>query len=239
MKKLCLILAACFAVGMAHGAAVSWGTNESTGIIGAGGLALQQGNWVQIGFFQTIADTTVTSLATTQAGTALLAADFLTFSSGQVPASPFAGGLFVGSASNANPAFATQQIYFWAMKSTDNSSLTAAEGSVFQQAIAYLPKNTIPVIGDAWKFPDANGAAIVIDLEALMTAGTSTTGRQVLAGTFIPGANNSDLVTNGSFPSSNNALQLQSVSSVPEPSTLTFGALAALAAAGSRRRRRQ
>ena len=234
MKKLHFILVGVFTAGIAHCATVSWGTNASTGIIttvATGSVALQVGNWIQIGYFATLSNAQITTDASTRAGTALLAADFVTFSSGQVNATQGAGGLFLGN--QTNTGFANQQIYLWALQSQVNTSLSTAEASVLQQAIAYVPRLTTPTIGAAWNFPSDPGTPITIDAEAL-----TTVGKQILAGTFIPNANNASLAAAG-FGASNNALQLATVTSVPEPSTLTFGALAALAAAGARRRRRE
>jgi MYXO-CTERM domain-containing protein len=142
---------------------------------------------------------------------------------------PGPGGVFVGNASNTG--FANQQIVLWALQSSNNSSLAAAEGSVLQQAIAYVPKDTTPIFLDAWNFPGDPGIPIAIDARALLTSGS-----QVLAGTFIPNANNASLASNG-FGVSNNALQLATV--VPEAATITFVAMAGLAAAGGWRRRRR
>lgn len=213
----------------ANAATVSWGTNGTTGIINQASTALPIGNWIQIGYFATLSDAQITLNAATLTGansTATLKADFVSFSSGQVNLTQGAGGLFLGDQTNAG--FANQQIFLWAMQSTNNSTLSDAIDSVVQQSIVYVPKATTPTVGAAWQFPGDPGTPITIDLDALTTVGS-----KILYGTFTAGANNPSLASAG-FTSSNNALQL---APVPEPSTIVLGAVAALMAAGRRKRR--
>lgn len=243
IKRLLFVLVAFCVPAMAHGSTVNWGTNDNTGMITAGPVAsaaaLGQNNWVTIGYFANLSDSLIQIDALTSAGTLLLKQDFVPYASAQVPATPLAGGINLHASNNLG--FSDRQIYWWAMQSSDTSSLAAAQGSVQQQAIAYLPKAITPTgtgVGVAWSFPsEPVGLPITIDLKALTTSGDV-----VLAGAFITGANNSNLQANSFGPASpaapaNNALQLATV--VPEPSTLTFSGLAALAAAGMRRRQRK
>ena len=217
----------------ADGATVSWGTNGSTGVINQSNVALPIGNWIQIGYFATLSDAQITIDAATVSGinsTATLKADFVPFSSGQVNSTQGVGGLFLGN--QTNTGFANQQIYLWALQSSNNASLSTAVDTVLQQAIVYVPKALVPSVGAAWQFPGDPGTPITIDLDALTTAGSKE-----LFGTFTAGANNASLQAAG-FGSSNNALQLASVAPVPEPSTLALGAVAAAALAGLRHRKR-
>ena len=247
MKKILFILAGVFTAGISHGATVNWNAFIDTGVIAQGAPAasapaLALNNWVQIGYFKTLSDAQVTIDAATLSGpnsTATLATDFFTFGSLQITPSganvPNSGQGAAGpggwqQATNnflysANPTFVTgHQLYFWAMNSTSTGSLGAAEASVTQQAIFTLP---------TWTFPASDVSSVSYDITSLSSAS-----RQMLYGTYIPSVNNTNLTAAG-FPSLNNAVQLGTVSPVPEPSSLTFGALAALVAAGSRRRKRQ
>jgi MYXO-CTERM domain-containing protein len=110
------------------------------------------------------------------------------------------------------------------LKSTNNSSLANALSSTTATAIAYVPFASL----SAWQFPATDvSPASTISVSDLINASS-----QFLAGTYP--SNVSSL--NATFGSTNHALQLAVV--VPEPSTITLGALAVLAAAGLRRRKR-
>ncbi len=255
MKKFLPIalLAGLFAAGVSRGATVNWAAFNNTGIITAGtpssAAALQTGNWVQIGYFdsslgatQAAIDAAVSANAGTVSGTATLAAAFHTFGSLQINTGLQAGnndGGFTASSSlsiTSNPGFASQQIYVWALKATNNTSLTTAEATVTQQAIAYVPASISTPNGatDAWRFPSSDiSPNPSIELTSLTTSGT-----QILAGSFFPNANNTSLAAAG-FPSSNAALQLSNVvAPVPEPTTFAVGILLTAAAIGIRRRSR-
>jgi MYXO-CTERM domain-containing protein len=237
MKKFSFILVAMLTAMGAHGATVNWSATIDTGLIGSGAAALAAGNFIRIGYFGTLTDAQVTSNALTLAGISVDNADFHEFANSTVGTGfgGLAGGFNVATSKlyASIPGFDTStqhQIYFWALKATDNSSLATALATTTQTAIGYVPSANLAT----WKFPSAGPPdtnVTNIDLTDLSNAN-----RQILAGTYVAGTSAS-LTPN--FGSPNHALQLADVSSVPEPSTLTFGALAALVAAGSRRRRRE
>ncbi len=246
MKKSLIALVGIFTSTVAFSATVNWNAFIDTGVINTGAsasaAALALGNWVQIGYFQTLSNAQVSADAGTLSGpnsTATLASDFFTFASLKISPSganlPNSGSGAAGPGGwqqtsnsflySANPTFTPgHQIYVWALNATNNTSLTTAEASVTQQAIFSLP---------SWTFPANDLSSVSIDITSLSSAS-----RQMLAGTYIAAANNTSLNTAG-FGPSNNAVQLATVSAVPEPSTFTFGALAALAAVASRRRTRK
>ncbi len=208
---------------ISNAASVAWNAFNDTGVINTGTVstaaALPIGSWVQIGYFKTLSDATVTADAATVAGTAALAADFYTFGSLQISANgtstPNSGlgaagpGGWQQLTNNfsyaSNPTFiAGHQAYFWVMNSTNNSSLSAAEASVTQQAIFTLP---------SWTFP----ASDISGQKNFDISDLSSASRNMLFGSYISGANNTNLTAAG-FASTNNAVQLATVTAAPEPS---------------------
>lgn len=245
MRILTFILALAIASGVGRAATVNWNAFQDTGVILPGtpssAPALGLTNWVQIGYFKTLTDSQVTSLAATQSGTLTLAGDFFTF--GKLQISTFSGSNPQNSeqgAANAggwqqstvflyssNPTFsAGHKAYIWMMSATDNSSLSNAQASVTSQAIFAL---------STWLFPANDLNSVNIELKDLSTASVPDLTAASLFGTYIASTGNTNLSTAGVL-SPQNAVQLQTV---PEPSTITFGALAVLMAAGSRRRQRE
>lgn len=234
MKKLTLTFCAAFSAIAAHGATVNWGdTGQQTGFADSSTAALAVGNWIRIGYFP-ISDALISAGLSTPS---TLNTSFQEFGSIQIGTGTggFAG-TFQGTAVLnyvANPSFtgANQQIYIWALKATDNTSVSTALSTVTEQAIFYAPKATFT----NWIFPATDGAtAPTVDIGDPKASGT------YLAGSYV--ASNAALTSiyNGAGISGTiGAVQLQTVAAVPEPSTVAFGALAALAAAGVRRRRRE
>jgi len=231
MKKNLLLLLSFLVADFTDAATVAWSAFDNTGIINSGlassAAALPTGNWVQIGYFdstlganQTAINAAITSDSQTVSGTATLAAAFHTFGSLQINTGSQSGngaGGFSASSSlslTSNPSFASQQIYLWALNATNNTSLATAYSSVTQQAIAYIPLSitTPDAATQAWQFPASDTAGnVAIELKSLTTSGT-----KILDGSFITGANNTSLNSAG-FPTLNNALQLATVASAPEP----------------------
>ena len=255
MIRAPLTLACIFAATVANAATVRWIGLTDTGVINTGPIAsapaLATGNWVQIGYFdnslgatQTAIDSAIRADGATVAGTATLVNAFHTFAAVQINTGSQAGNGAGGfdqtsivTLGTSSPFFGAQ-IYFWALNSTNNTTLATAEANVTQQAIAYVPGSIIhPTNGsNPWVFPSAdNSPQVTIDISSLQTGGSVLD-----VGTFQLGANNTNLF-NAGFGSTNNAVQLASVAGVPpvpEASTFAVGLLAALAASGIRTRRR-
>lgn len=232
MKKFPLILLGFFAAGASHAATVVWGATSHTGLIDASAATLSLGNFVRIGYFGTLSDALVQLDAQTSAGIALLNSDFHEFANTTIGTNT--GNTPATFSKSSNPLYSTlttpsafvpsSQIYFWALKSTNNSSLANALSTVTQTAIAYVPFANLAT----WRFPGDDISSTTIDLENLSNAN-----RQVLAGNYVSGDSAS---LTPIFGAGNHALQLATV--VPEPSTIVLGAIAALGAAGLRRRKR-
>ena len=233
MKKIPLILFGIFTGVVSHAATVNWSAAIDTGIIDTSAAALTAGNFVRIGYFGTLTDAQVQSNALTLSGISTLNSDFHEFANTTI------GTGFGGNAAGFNKASSplysslsgfvpSSQIYFWALKSTNNSSLANAVSSVTQTAIA-----DVPFASDAnWRFPASDAApAVTFDLTELSNAN-----RQVQAGTYVSG--NSASLT-GIYGTPNHALQLATVTSVPEPSVLALGGVAGLSLLASRKRRQR
>ena len=232
MKPLHIILVAISTVAASHAATVTWSAAIDTGLADASGTPLAQNNWLQIGYFATLSNAQIAADASSRSGMSALVADFRVFASTQVGANTGAPGTFAqGSSplySSLPVGFANSQIYFWALDSTDVSSLSAAENTATAQAIGYLPK----AADSNWQFPATDTSppgGSTIDVNALVN-GT------MLAGTYqsVGGAAMDQI-----FGSGSHSVQLAPVvSPVPEPATVGFGLLTILAAAGVRTRRR-
>ena len=245
MKKLALILIGILLSGISQGATVTWNAFGDTGLILPGtpssADALGLTNWVQIGYFRTLTDGQVTANAATLAGTATLAADFFTFgklqisASGSNPSNSELGASGPGGwqQNTTNFSYASNttfipghQAYIWMMNSTNNSSLASAQANVTSQAIFTL---------SSWLFPANDLSFVNIELQNLSTASGAALSSGTLFGTYQPATSNTNLAAAGVL-SPRNAVQLAAV--VPEPSTIVLGAVAALIAAGRRKRRR-
>ena len=236
MKKLSLILCGFFCTAVADAATVNWGAAIDTGIItttATGSAALPIGNYLLLGYFTGITDAQIQLAAQTSSGVnGLLTGsnfvrfDFLTVGTGTGAAGSFTKGSTLSYA--ANPSFVPgSQMAFIALNSTNLTSLAAAENSATQIGITYVRSS----FNANWAFPASDIAtAPNVDLTQLAPAD----GNHVYdAGNYVPTSSAS--LTASGFPSTNKALQLQTVL-VPEPSALTLLAFAAFGAAGFRRR---
>lgn len=230
MKKFTFLLLGMLTAVVTHAATVNWSAAIDTGLIDSSGAALAQGNYVRIGYFGTLNNAQVASNALTVSGVSTLDGDFHQFASTTVG---FNTGQSASFQIGSSPLYLSlsgfvpnSQIYFWALKSTNNTSVATAVSTVTQTAIGEVPFANLA----AWQFPASDVAtAKTIDLSDLGNAN-----RQIQAGTYVPGSSAS---LTPIFGSANHALQLATV--VPEPSVLAFTALAALALVGSRRRRQE
>ena len=232
MKKLSFLLASVFASLTVHGATVNWSAQVDVGFASSNNAALSQGNYIRLGYFA-ISDAAVAALANPTVGNvATLNASFVQFGRAQV-GDAFGLDGFFQSASNfsysANPSFDnTKQAYMWVVKAGNNTTLGNALSSVTEQAIFYESKAT----NSQWAFPATDVATKSPDIGDAKTS----LGGVYLAGTFV--ASNAALTAiNGGIPTG--AVQLQGVTAVPEPSTLTGGVLTFLTATSVRRRRRK
>jgi hypothetical protein len=196
----------------ARGATVNWSAQINTGLIDSSSSALAQGNWLLIGYFGTLSDAQVANDALTLSGISTLQGDFHLFASTTVGTGTSAAASFSLSSaplySSLSGFTPSSQIYFWALKSTNNTSLSTALSTATQTAIGYVPFANL----STWQFPAADAsAAKTIDISDLANAN-----RQILAGSYVSG--NTAALTS-TFGTPNHALQLANVSTVPEPST--------------------
>ena len=231
MKKLSLLLLCILTADVSRAATVSWGAAIDTGIIDVASLALPVGNVVRIGYFGSFSGALITANATTNAGLSILDSDFHQFAQSTIG---------TGTANtpatfsvNSTPSYASlsgftpnTQIYFWAFKSSNTSSIANVLATASETAIAYVPFAN----NSSWQFPASDiAAAKSIDLTQLSNANTV-----VLAGNYK--ASNTASLT-GIFGATNHALQLATV--VPEPSVITFSIIGFFGAAQMRRRKRK
>jgi len=233
MKRLLLVICGIVFATVSHAATVNWSAlpngGANAGLVDDTAAALATGNFLRIGYFTGLTASQISSNALTLSGISTLDSNFHQFDSTTVGlgSENFAGTFNKASSPSyaSLPGFTpSSQIYFWALKATNNNSLSLALGSTTATAIAYVPFANL----SSWQFPATDGSpATTISVSDLIDANA-----QFLAGTF-PGNVPS---LNSPFGATNHALQLATV--VPEPSILTFCALAALTAAGSRRRKR-
>ncbi len=230
MKILPVIVICVANVTACHAASVSWGAAIDTGIIDTSGAALATQNVVRIGYFGTFTNQQVQANALTPSGITALNSDWHQFAQSTIGTNTFSPGSFSESSSplySSLPGFTpSSQIYFWALKSSDpvNNPLT----TVTQTAIGYVPFANLP----AWRFPASDvSPGVSIDISQLSNANSV-----LLAGTYISASSSS---LNPIFGTANHAVQLANVSAVPEPSSFAIGVITALAAVGSRNRRRK
>jgi len=234
MKKLTLLTLCVFANIAAYSATVNWSAQGDTGFADSTNAALAQGNFIRLGYFS-IPDASVLLLASpTVANVATLNASFVQFGQTTVGQSFGVNGFFAASSVFSyalNPTFdVTHQMYVWVTKATNNTTLANALNSVTEQAIVYEPFGAAgsSLNKAKWQFPatDATPAQTPDIGDAKLTLGGV-----YLAGSYQ--ASNAALTTiNGGSPTGAVVLQ-----AVPEPSTIVLGAVAALMAAGRRKRR--
>ena len=233
MKRLLLIIFGIVFATVSHAATVNWSAlpngGANAGLVDNTAAALAAGNFLRIGYFTGLTDSEISSNAQTLSGISTLNSNFHEFASTTVGSG---SGNTAGTFNTASsPLYSSlsgftpgSQIYFWALKSTNNSSLSLAVGSTTATAIAYVPFANLP----SWQFPATDASpASTISVSDLINANA-----QFRAGTYpsnVPSLN-------PTFGATNHALQL-AVVAVPEPSAIALGAVAAMIVAGRRKRR--
>jgi len=236
MKKLSIAVSVMLSAVAAYGATVNWSATIDTGVIDTGGAALTAGNYIRIGYFGTLSDAQVATNALTLSGISTLNSDFHEFANSTIGAGfgGNAGGFNAASAKlySSLPGFDTStqhQIYFWALKATNNTTLANALSTTTQTAIGFIPKANLP----GWQFPSATPTDT--NVTSIEISEFANVNRLFQAGTFVAAGSPS---LDGIFGASNHAVQLAAVAPVPEPSVLAFLGMAAFATAAARRRKR-
>jgi hypothetical protein len=224
-KKLAITVSVALAmIAGAQAAAITWGATVSNGFSLANGNELPDNNLVRIGVFS-LSDSEIAAAAT--AGNLnLLNSNFL-----EVGRAHIGDGLgdlngHFATVSNFPNTTPNQQMMYWVLASTNNTSDANSLASFFQMGIFYLPMN----VNSNWGVPvDTQTPGIsTTDLSDLTDPGTSTTlraGAQIVYGSFPKGTSTATGAPNfGLAPSP-----------VPEPST--FGLLGVTALGFLARRR--
>ncbi len=233
MKKCLLILSSVFTMAASQAATVGWNATIDTGLIDNTAAALTVGNYVRIGYFATFTDSQVIANSTTTAGLSALNLDFKEFANTTIGTGTV--GTPATFAISSTPSYGSlpgftpnSQIYFWALKSTNVTSLSTALATATATAIAYLPF----AVDSDWQFPASDiSTAKSLDIKDL-SSGSSV----FLAGSYIAGSSAS---LTGIFGPTNHAVQLAAVSSVPEPSSVALCAMAVFSTVSVRRRQRK
>ena len=218
MRKILLAITCSVTLSSLHAATVNWGAINDTGLANASGVALAQGNLVRLGYF-TISDSAVVIAKT---NLATLNAAWKSIADATVGTGTGADATFTVATSPAvlSGADFGHQIYLWTL----NASTVAA---ATQQAIFYEPAAN----NSAWTFPSSNAG----NLSTTIDIGQAKTS---LGGVFLAGGYQaSNASVSAIFGGPAGAVQLESVTPVPEPSTFLVGAFAAMAAVGLRKRR--
>ncbi len=231
MKKLLFLLLSILTADVSRAATVSWGAQQDTGVIDVASAAMPVGQVIRIGYFGTLSGAAITANSTTNAGLGILEGDFHQFAQSTIGTGTF--NTPATFAVNSTPSYASlpgfapnTQIYFWAFKSSNTSSIANVLATATETAIAYVPFAN----NSAWQFPASDiAAAKTIDLAQFSNPNTV-----VLAGNYKAG-NTASLT--GILGSPNHALQLATV--VPEPSIITFSIIGFFGAAQMRRRKRK
>ena len=218
MRKTFLTTSCIFTVTAAHAATVLWSAQIDTGLATANNSALTQGNLVRLGYFM-ISDAAVLAA---KSNLSTLNSAWKSIADTTVGTGTFADASFAVSTSPAplsSPDFG-HQIYLWALNAS-------SVGAATQQTIFYEPAAN----NSAWTFPSSNAG----NLSTTIDIGQAKTS---LGGVFLAGGYQaSNASVSAIFGGPAGAVQLESVTPVPEPSTFLVGAFVAMAAVGLRKRR--
>ena len=226
MKKIfCVLLAAANLVTVGQAASIiTWGASADNGFSLANGSNLAIGNLVRIGTFNITDDAIIAN----GGDIAFLNSHFIEYGNARIGDN--VGGLAehfaANSSANAGSSglnIAGEQIYIWALASTDNSSVGASVATAFQLGIFYLDQAT-----DArWTIPveEPLPGATNLDLTDLSNGNVLANGAHVLVGSFPNGTSDQP----GNAPNFGLA--------VPEPSAIT-AVIASVGLLALRRRRR-
>ena len=234
MKIPLFIVAGLLTAVTGQAATVNWSSTIDTGFAVSTGIALTQGNYVRLGYF-TLSDASIQALASpTGANIATLDAAFKAFDSSTIGTGTSEDGLFSKSSSvlysSVDAAIPNAQIYIWALRATNNSSLSSALSTAYEQAILYMPYTPPPNNDADWRFPANDVSSTTVDI-----ADVHVTGGKFLVGSY----QSSNASLSGIFGGPAGAVVLQDIIPIPEPSSLFAGLLLTAVAAGVRRRRRE
>lgn len=206
---------------------VGWGSFNSVGLADLSSTPATVGSLVRLGFFRdpislltlSSGQIAILAAASTVSNKTAINAAFQEFSSTTIGTGAGSqAGLWSQSTGNTGTQFASQPIYYWTY---NRSTLSAAT----QWGIFTAPGNP------NWTFPadtTVTGGPVNSDLDNVPVNTTGIVVGQPTLGTAT---------INGSAGTP--VYRMAAIAAVPEPSTLAFGALAALAAAGARRRHRK
>lgn len=231
MKKLLPLLLSVITLSGVHAASVNWAANSNLDMVleNSSSALLEAGSLVRLGYFS-LSDLAIQGLVSAGDISGLNAA-FTPFGSVSV-GTGFSGdpGSFTTSTTALmTPALLNNQIYYWALKSGDNTNIATSLATASEQAIFYRNKSN----DSEWAFPGDLAPTPTIDASDLGVGGLAS-GGVVLAGSYIVNSV-SGAIYNGQATS---AIRLQDVVPIPEPGTLAFGVLLGCAAVATRRRRR-
>lgn len=224
MRKLFLTVCCSFTAAVGHSATVNWNATADTGLALANNSALTQGNLIRLGYF-TISDSAVVAA---KSNPTTLNNSWRSIADSTVG---FGTGFDASFSVATSPAILSgadfgHQIYLWVLNAP-------TIGAATQQSIFYEPSAN----NSSWSFPATNAGNVstTIDIGQAKTA----LGGIYLAGNYQASnaAVTSIFVGAGAPPGVYGAVQLESVSPVPEPSTFLVGAFAAMAGVSLRRRR--
>ena len=225
MRKLFLTVSCIFIAAVAHSATVNWNATADTGLALANNSALTQGNLIRLGYF-TISDSAVVAA---KSNPTTLNNSWRSIADSTVG---FGTGFDASFSVATSPAILSgadfgHQIYLWTLNAP-------TVGAATQQAIFYEPAAN----NSAWSFPGSNAGNVSTTID-IGQAKNPPLGGVYLAGNYQASnaAVTSVFISAGAPPGVYGAVQLESVTPVPEPSTFLVGAFAAMAAVGLRKRR--
>lgn len=202
-----------------------WGALIDNGISLANGSNVGAGNLIRVGTF----DISDAQIAANAGNIAFLNSHFTEFGNTRfgigVPVSAANEHFFTSSTANSGPSgldIQGDQIYIWALASTDNTSVATSIATAFQLGIFYMDK----AVDADWAVPveDQIPNDTNIDLTNLSNGNSLAVGANVVVGSFPNGTSDASGAPNFGL-------------AVPEPSAAT-AVIASIGLLALRRRRR-